>query len=77
MAGGGCVQGFLALPICLPGTAVWKGYRGRLFILSVLRRGAREAKADMKVPPRSLPPMCCPTCLTASSRPHGCAFLKR
>ena len=50
------MQGFLALPICLPGTAVWKGYRGRLFILSVLKRGAGEAKAAMKVPPGTLPP---------------------
>ncbi len=44
-------QGFLAFPICFPGTAVWRGYRGRLFILSVLKRGAGEAKAAMKVRP--------------------------
>mmetsp|Transcript_6661 Transcript_6661/g.19183 ORF Transcript_6661/g.19183 Transcript_6661/m.19183 type:complete len:518 (+) Transcript_6661:369-1922(+) len=41
-------KGFLAFPICLPGTAVWKGYKGRLFILTVLKRGAGEAKAAMK-----------------------------
>lgn len=30
---------FLALPICLPGTAVWKGYKGRLYIIKVSGRG--------------------------------------
>ncbi|GFH16166.1 putative cytochrome P450 524A1, partial [Haematococcus lacustris] len=27
---------FLAFPVCVPGTAVWKGYQGRLFIIKVL-----------------------------------------
>ena len=26
---------FLALPICLPGTNVWKGRQGRFFIIKV------------------------------------------
>ena len=47
-------KGFLAFPICLPGTAVWRGKRGRLYILSVLTRGAAASKAAMKVPPLGL-----------------------
>ena len=42
-------EGFLALPICIPGTAVWKAKKGRLYILGVLERGAAESKAAMKV----------------------------
>ena len=42
-------NGFLAFPLCVPGTAVWKGRQGRLFILSVLAKGAAESKAQMKV----------------------------
>lgn len=42
-------NGFLAFPLCVPGTAVWKGYKGRLFILEVLAKGAAESKAKMKV----------------------------
>ena len=30
-------EAFLALPICLPGTDVWKGRQGRLFIIKVWR----------------------------------------
>lgn len=41
-------QGFLAFPLCLPGTQVWKGKQGRLFILSVLRRAAARSKAAMQ-----------------------------
>lgn len=41
-------KGFLAFPVCLPGTAVWKGYKGRLFIISVLKKAAAQAKALMK-----------------------------
>lgn len=40
--------GFLAFPLCVPGTAVWKGKQGRLFILKVLAKGAAESKARMK-----------------------------
>ena len=44
--------GFLAFPLCLPGTAVWRARAGRLFILKVLEKGAGEAKDAMKVRPR-------------------------
>lgn len=43
------LQGFLAFPLCLPGTAVWRGRCGRLYILSVLERAAGTSKAAMKV----------------------------
>lgn len=42
-------EGFLAFPLCLPGTAVWRARRGRLYILSVLRTAAAQSKAAMKV----------------------------
>lgn len=42
-------NGFLALPICLPGTAVWKGRKGRLYIISILKGAAAKSKASMKV----------------------------
>ena len=42
-------NGFLAFPICLPGTAVWKGKQGRLYIMKVLRGAAGRSKANMKV----------------------------
>ena len=51
-------QGFLAFPLCLPGTAVWRGRQGRLFILRTLAEAAGKAKAAMKVRcwvPRSVP----------------------
>lgn len=38
---------FLAFPLCLPGTAVWKGKQGRLYILSVLQVAAAESKRAM------------------------------
>lgn len=43
------MQGFLAFPLCLPGTAVWRGKRGRMYILTVLERAARASKAAMEV----------------------------
>jgi uncharacterized protein YfaA (DUF2138 family) len=43
------MQGFLAFPLCLPGTAVWRGRQGRLYILSVLEHAAGLSKAAMKV----------------------------
>ena len=42
-------EGFLALPICIPGTAVWKGKQGRLYILDLLEKAAARSKAAMKV----------------------------
>ena len=42
-------EGFLALPICIPGTAVWKAKQGRLYILGVLEKAAAKSKAAMKV----------------------------
>ena len=42
-------EGFLALPICIPGTAVWKAKKGRLYILGVLEKAAAKSKAAMKV----------------------------
>ncbi|BDA50415.1 Cytochrome P450 710A1 [Coccomyxa sp. Obi] len=49
-------QGFLAFPLCMPGTQVWKGKQGRLFILGVLRKAAARSKAAMQsgVEPRCL-----------------------
>lgn len=38
---------FLAFPVCVPGTAVWKGYQGRLFIIKVLTKAAAQSKARM------------------------------
>ena len=42
-------EGFLALPICIPGTAVWKAKKGRLYILDLLEKAAARSKAAMKV----------------------------
>lgn len=42
-------NGFLAFPLCLPGTAVWRAKRGRLYILRVLARAAARSKAAMQV----------------------------
>ena len=42
-------EGFLALPICIPGTAVWKAKKGRLYILDLLEKAAARSKATMKV----------------------------
>lgn len=41
-------NGFLAFPLCIPGTAVWKGKQGRLYILKTLRGAAARAKAAMQ-----------------------------
>lgn len=38
---------FLAPPVCLPGTKVWKGRQGRLFIIKVLTRAAARSKVRM------------------------------
>lgn len=42
-------EGFLALPICIPGTAVWKAKKGRLYILDLLEKAAARSKTAMKV----------------------------
>lgn len=42
-------QGFLAFPLCLPGTAVWKGKQGRLYIIAVLMKAAARSKLAMQV----------------------------
>ena len=42
-------NGFLAFPICLPGTTVWRGRQGRLYVISVLKKAAARSKANMKV----------------------------
>lgn len=42
-------EGFLALPICIPGTAVWRARRGRLYILDLLEKAAARSKTAMKV----------------------------
>ena len=42
-------NGFLAFPICLPGTTVWKGRQGRMYVISVLKKAAARSKANMKV----------------------------
>eukprot|EP00884_Botryococcus_braunii_P000980 jgi/Botrbrau1/10883/Bobra.0025s0060.1 len=41
-------KGFLAFPVCLPGTPVWKAKQGRLAILKVLTRAAASSKAAMQ-----------------------------
>ena len=45
----GMTAGFLAFPLCLPGTAVWRGRQGRLHVLRVLARAAARSKAAMRV----------------------------
>lgn len=42
-------EGFLALPICIPGTAVWRARKGRLYILDLLEKAAARSKTAMKV----------------------------
>ena len=44
-------QGFLAFPLCIPGTAVWKGKQGRLYIIALLKKAAARSKIDMQVLP--------------------------
>ncbi|KAL6781877.1 hypothetical protein ACKKBF_B09810 [Auxenochlorella protothecoides x Auxenochlorella symbiontica] len=41
-------EAFLAFPVCLPGTAVWKGKQGRLYILKVLATCARRSVAYVR-----------------------------
>ncbi|CAL5229225.1 g12509 [Coccomyxa viridis] len=41
-------QGFLAFPLCIPGTSVWKGKQGRLYIIGVLKRAAARSKVNMQ-----------------------------
>jgi cytochrome P450 len=41
-------EGFLAFPLCLPGTAVWKGKQGRLYIISVLEKAAERSLQLMR-----------------------------
>ena len=53
-------NGFLAFPLCVPGTAVWKGKQGRLYILKTLRGAAARAKATMQV--WCPHPSCCRIC---------------
>lgn len=38
---------FLAFPLCVPGTQVWKGRQGRFYIIKVLTKAAAESKARM------------------------------
>ena len=40
-------EAFLAFPLCVPGTTVWKGRQGRLFIIKVLTKAAIRSKARM------------------------------
>lgn len=41
-------EGFLALPICIPGTAVWRARKGRLYILDLLEKAAARSKTAME-----------------------------
>ncbi len=41
-------EAFLALPFCLPGTDVWKGRQGRLYIIKVLTKAAARSKKNMR-----------------------------
>ena len=47
-------QGFLAFPLCVPGTTVWKAKQGRLYIIGVLKRAAARSKTAMQVLPSLL-----------------------
>lgn len=38
---------FLALPLCIPGTDVWKGRQGRFFVIKVLTKAAARSKQRM------------------------------
>lgn len=40
-------EAFLAIPLCVPGTAVWKGRQGRFFIIKVLTKAAARSKVRM------------------------------
>jgi hypothetical protein len=41
-------EGFLALPLKFPGTAVWRAMRGRHYVIAVLKTAARRARAAMR-----------------------------
>ncbi|KAL4859752.1 Cytochrome P450 710A2 [Chlorella vulgaris] len=41
-------DGFLAFPVCLPGTAVWRARKGRLYIFKVLKMAATRAREHIK-----------------------------
>lgn len=41
-----------AFPICLPGTAVWRARKGRLYIFEVLKVAAARAREHIKARPR-------------------------
>ena len=58
-------QGFLSVPICFPGTAVWRGRQGRLWILRLLTKGAALAKKAIKAGPAALV-WCAPTGLSVA-----------
>ena len=58
-------QGFLAFPLCVPGTAVWKGKQGRLYIIGVLKRAAARSKLAMQVS------SCCDDCAHIRIRHSG------
>lgn len=38
-----------AFPICLPGTAVWRGRQARFYILSVLGKAVARSKEFLQV----------------------------
>ena len=39
---------FLAFPLCFPGTTVWKGRQGRIFVMKTLEQCAKRAKIYIK-----------------------------
>jgi cytochrome P450 family 710 subfamily A protein len=39
---------FLAFPLCFPGTTVWKGRQGRIFVMKTLEQCAKRAKVYIK-----------------------------
>ncbi|PSC76027.1 cytochrome P450 [Micractinium conductrix] len=41
-------DGFLAFPICLPGTTVWKARKGRIYCFEILKLAAARAREHIK-----------------------------
>jgi cytochrome P450 family 710 subfamily A protein len=41
-------EGFLAIPVCLPGTGVWRARKGRKHVVKVLTKAAEEAMNNYK-----------------------------
>ena len=41
-------EAFLAFPLCFPGTTVWKGRQGRIFVMKTLEQCAKRAKVYIK-----------------------------